>query len=221
MLKFAFPEMEGPPDGYVYVFPDGYRSRNLHRSSWYDDINKHYKDNGYYQPDNWKALAEHQWCLGAPPGFCKHETGEGHHGYFNTRLTAHDYLHGTVVLSQISAEPDPLVEQSVAEERGKKCTACPANLQVSGCIPCLGIANFIVQIKGAKTTSSDQFLNTCAVCKCSNAAQIWVKTEILAKHSDATQLATMRAMPDCWKARQISDYQAGLANSPNALDAST
>lgn len=203
MLKFSFDPCLGVPDGYIFTFPDGYKSRNLHRTSWYDDIKKHYQDNGIPMPPDWKEQAEHQWCLGAPPGFCIHETGEGWIG-FNTRLTAHDFLHGTVILSQIALEPDPLVDQSLAESRAKKCAACPANLQVSGCIPCLGIANFIVQIKGSKTTSSDSFLNTCAHCKCSNSAQVWIKKEILAKHYDPTAMAGMSAMPDCWKYQELS-----------------
>lgn len=199
MLKFNFREYDcDPPDGYCWTSPLGHKERNLHRTSWYAAIDKHYKDNGLPQPDDWKAQAEHQWCLGAPPGFCKHETGEGHSGYFSTRLTAHDYLHGTVVLSQIAATPDPLVSKEVAEARARKCAACPANLQVSGCIPCLGIANFIVAIKGSQTTSSDQYLNTCGICKCSTAAKVWIKPEILSQHADATELAAMRAMPDCW-----------------------
>ena len=210
MLKFNYRDKPGtpdPPDGYLFTHQDGYKSRNLHRSSWYADIDKHYKDNGYYQPDNWREIAEHQWCLGAPPGWCHHETGEQHAGYFSTRLTAHDYLHGTVVLSQIAASSEPLVDQELAESRARKCAACPANLQVSGCIPCLGIANFIVQIKGAKRTASDSFLNTCAICKCSNAAKVWVKTEILSAHANPTELAAMRAMPDCWQSKEIDEYQ--------------
>lgn len=205
MLKFDFDPSIGVPDGYVFTFPDGYKSRNLHRTSWYDDIRKHYQDNGYYMPPDWKEQAEHQWCLGAPPGFCKHETGEGWVG-FNSRLTAHDFLHGTVVLSQIAMHPDPLVDQELAESRARKCVACPANINVSGCVPCLGIANFVLNIKGKNRTQSDQFLKTCAHCKCSNEAQVWVKAEILANHPDHTALAGMRAMPDCWKSQELSQF---------------
>lgn len=205
MLKFSYRDKPGspdPPDSYVWTAPNGGKVRNLHRSSWYSAIDKFYKDNGLYQPDDWKEQAEHQWCLGAPPGWCRHETGEGHQGYFDTRMTAQDYLHGTVVLSQIAAEKDPLVDKELAESRAKKCAACPANLQVSGCIPCLGIANFIVQIKGAKSTSSDSFLNTCAICKCSTAAKVWVKADIISKHTGPTEMAAFRAMPDCWVAQE-------------------
>lgn len=207
-LKFCFPAFEGPPDGYSWTSPTGNKIKNLHRTSWFDAILKEYQDNGIPMPDDWKAQAEHQWCLGAPPGFCKHETGELHHGYFATRLTAHDYLHGTVVLSQIAAEPDPLVDKELAESRAKKCAACPANLQVSGCIPCLGIANFIVSIKGAKTTPSDPYLQTCGICKCSTAAKVWVKKEILSKHADPTELAAMRAMPDCWVPKEVDNQDS-------------
>lgn len=215
MLKFSYKDGGGspdPPDGYSWTAPDGFKVRNLHRSSWYYAIDKHYRDNGYHQPENWKELAEHQWCLGAPPGWCKHETGEAHEGYFSTRLTAHDYLHGTVVLSQIATHADPLVSPEIASARAQKCAACPANIQVSGCIPCLGIANFIVGIKGSQTTPSDPFLHTCAICKCSVAAKVWVKTEIISEHTGPGEMAAMRAMPDCWAPKDIDNLEQQSIN---------
>lgn len=206
MLKFSFDPSLGVPDGYVYTFPDGYKSRNLHRTSWYDDILKHYRDNGIPIPEDWKEQAEHQWCLGAPPGFCVHETGEGWVG-FNSRLTAHDFLHGTVVLSQIAMHPDPLVDKDLAESRARKCIACPANINVSGCVPCLGIANFILNIKGKNKTPHDHLLKTCGACKCSTEAKVWVKAEVLNQHEDATALAIMSSMPDCWVYQEISQLR--------------
>lgn len=207
MLKFSFQEYEVPPDRLRFKTPDGVTIEATDRPVWYAKIRKHYQDNSIPLPENYQELAQHQLCLILPPGWCRHEDGTVAAGV-NVRLTLGDYLHGMRVLSEIALSSDPLVPQEVAEERGAKCAACPANVTVPGCAPCVGISNLIVGIKGSKTTTADHVLKTCAICKCNCQAQVWVKAEILAKGVDATQLAQMRQMPDCWKARAIDSlYQ--------------
>lgn len=204
MLRFTFPANLVPPDRLRYRCPDGYEVAASDRPTWYAQIRKHYRDNSIPIPDNIEQIAQDQWCRTAPPGFCAHEDGVQYVGV-NIRLELADYLHGMRVLSEIATSSEPLVSQSLAEERAAKCAACPVNVAVPGCAPCVGISNLIVGVKGASTTKADHVLKTCAICKCSCAAMVWVKTDILAKGVDATQMAQMANMPDCWKVREISE----------------
>lgn len=202
MLKFNFPANLVPPDRLRYKLPNGIEIVASDRPTWYRQIRERYKDNSIPVPENLEAVAQHQCCLTMPPGFCVHEDGTAAAGV-NTRLTLGDYLHGMRMLSEIALSTDPLVSQELAEARGAKCAACPANVAVPGCAPCIGISNLIVGVKGANTTSADSALKTCAICKCNCQAHIWVRPEILAKGVDATQLAQMAMMPDCWKVSEI------------------
>lgn len=202
MLKFDFPNYAVPPDRLRFTAPTGHKIVEADRTIWYTKIRKHYQDNSIPIPEDLDRVAQDQLCRILPPGWCRHESGEGYAG-LNTRLELADYLHGTRVLAEIALASDPLVEQELAESRGAKCAACPANIFVPGCAPCVGISNLVVGIKGAKTTKADGFLKTCAICKCNNEAQVWIKPEILAKGVDGTQLAQMRDMPDCWKVKEL------------------
>lgn len=203
MLKFAFKDNVVPPDRYRWTAPNGAKVEACDRHTFYSKIEKIYQDNSIPMPSDWREKAEHQACLLFPPGWAKHETGEGFSGCLDTRMSLNDYLHGTRVLAQIALSSDALVDQEVAESRAAKCAACPANIPVQGCLPCVGFANLIMDIKGAKTTPADQFLKTCAVCKCSNEAQVWVKKEILSSSTGGHELSVMEQMPDCWKYQEI------------------
>lgn len=202
MLKFRFREYDVPPDRLRWKTPNGTIIEAADRNIWYDKIKQDYLDNGRPLPENYKDLAQHQLCLILPPGWCSHEDGTASAG-INTRLILDDYLHGMRVLSELALSSDPLVSQELAEERAAKCAACPANIAVPGCAPCIGISNLIVGIKGAMETKADHVLKTCAVCKCSCQAHVWVRPEILAKGVNEDQLVQMESMPDCWKCAEI------------------
>lgn len=202
MLRFDFPENLVPPDRLRFKTPDGHIIEAADRNVWYSKIRKHYADNSIYLPENYKELAQHQLCLLLPPGWCVHEDGRQSAG-INTRLDVGDYFRGMEVLARIALSKDPLVSQEVAEERAAKCAACPANIPVSGCLPCMKIPDTILTIKGANETKADHVLKTCAVCRCSCQAHVWVKAEILANGVDEGQLRQMEEMPDCWKAPAI------------------
>jgi len=202
MLKFNFREYDVPPDYYRWVAPNGGRIQASDRKVFFSKVEKMYRDNSIPMPDNWRDLAEHQCCLVLPPGWSKHEDGTEAAG-INTRLELGDYLRGMEVLASVMLSKAPLVSQEEAEERAAKCAACPANIPVPGCAPCVGISNLILDVKGSNETKADQFLKTCAVCKCSSQANVWVRPEILAKGVTESQLQQMDMMPDCWKSRQI------------------
>lgn len=201
MLKFSFPKNLVPPNYLRFVVHDGTPIIAADEKTWYYKIRKHYSDNGYLLPEDYKQKAQDQWCRTAPPGFCQYENGTGYTGA-NVNITLNDLLNGMNVLVAIAKEPDPLVDQSEADRRAAICAACPANVFVPGCAPCVGISNLVVGIKGKKTTRADAFLKTCGLCKCSNEAQVWVKHEILMKGTDGATLMEMkRVNEECWKAQ--------------------
>lgn len=202
MLQFAFREYEVPPDRLRFRAPDGTLIEATDRATWYIKIRKHYADNSIPIPENIEQIAQDHLCRILPPGWCRHEDGTGFEG-LNVRLELGDYFRGMEILTTVAATGEPLVDKELAESRAAKCAACPANVTVPGCAPCIGISNLIMKVKGAMETKSDQFLKTCACCKCSTQAKVWVKTEILAKGDDATVMAKMRSMPDCWCSQEI------------------
>jgi hypothetical protein len=207
MLKFSFRDFEVPPDRLRYKAPDGHTIEATDRFVWYSKIKKHYADNGIPLPENIEALAQDQLCRILPPGWCRHEDGTGFAG-INVRLELGDLFRGMEILTTVATSSEPLVSQEVAEERAAKCAACPANVPVAGCLPCMGMPNLIVKIKGAHTTKADPFLKTCACCKCLLTAKVWVKPEILAKADDPTIRAQMRGMPDCWAVQEIDKLES-------------
>jgi hypothetical protein len=198
-LKFAFPKNEVPPDMYRATMPDGHIIRQASRDIWYSEIKAHYHRNGYALPEDWKEVYEDRLCKILPPGFAKYENGQGFNGQ-DIRIGIEDLKHGMQVLWNITRHPDPLVQKEEAEHRGGICAACVANIDVPGCKPCIGLANTVLDVKGKKSTKADGFLRSCAICKCSNEAQIWVKKEILLTGTSPEQLARMRELnPECWK----------------------
>src|SRR4029077_2559720 len=96
MLRLK-PSNTTPPDFFTYRFPqDGFVARGVDRQEWLDKIDRHYKDNGYEQPENWREMAEDALCRRLSGEWC---IGGGPHSFFNTRFTIDDFLRGTKVLA--------------------------------------------------------------------------------------------------------------------------
>lgn len=204
-MKFNFPPSEVPPDMYRATMPDGMMIREAGRRNWYTAIKNHYLRNGYALPDNWQEYYEDRLCRILPAGFCIGGNGEIARG-INAQVRLEDLKHGMQVLWNVTRSENPLVDKQTASKRAAICASCPANIDVPGCKPCIGLANTILDIKGKGTTQADPFLRVCAVCRCSNQAQVWVKSEILAKGVDVTQLHDMQKVNDeCWKAKELTN----------------
>lgn len=199
MLKYTASPRITPPDGFRYTFPDGVTIRESCQTDWYRRIRQHYEQNAYPMPDNWKDLADEQLCLLLPPGWCQYDDGSNVMSHINTRLEMGDLFRGMDVLMRIAASPDPLVDQATAEARAAACSKCPANISIPGCAPCMKIPDMVVKINGGKTTGSDQFLRSCAVCKCSLQAAVWVKDEVAAHGITPEMHQQFQLLPHCWR----------------------
>lgn len=207
-LKFNFRANEVPPDKYRYTCPDGFVVEGWHPDQWLLDIKKHYRDNNIPIPDDLSEQAEDQLCRLLPPGLCRYQDGSTLDTYIDVRLTQDDWIRGMGALLNIVTTRDALVDQETAEARGRICASCPANILIKGCGACIGIADAILKIRGAASTKADGKLMQCANCGCSNKAQVWVKTELLAKTVSEDQLRKFDLLSHCWKGKEIRELQS-------------
>lgn len=195
-----------PPDKYTYRFPqDGFTAVANTLDGWFAAIDKHYKDNQYDQPGNWKEIAEDalcrrlsgEWCIGGTP-----------HSFINTRFTMDDFLRGTKVLGSFALSSAEVVSPQVAEQRALICSRCPVNVPIPGCSACTTMADVVAAAKGARGTKYDHLLRACGVCHCSNEAQIWLPAEFLAKGVTPDMMKTYREIDEsneCWKYKALRD----------------
>lgn len=203
MLKLkAKADSETPPDKFTYRFPqDGYVAQGFDKLSWFADIYKHYVDNQYELPSDWREQAEDQLCRRLSGEWCDGGTSAS---FISTRFTFNDFVRGSQVLGAFALDPNATVTQQVAEDRALICSRCVANVNVPGCSSCHHMANLVTRLKGGKRTSVDHLLKACGICHCSNEAQVWVKAEHLSKGVTPAMMETYKTIPECWKSAEIS-----------------
>lgn len=192
--------------GYRYTFKeDGARVEGGNYDAWIARIRAHYERNNYPMPEDWKEQAEDQLCRLLPEGLCTYPDGSKPEFFVNLQFNLHDAIHGTQVLGRWIASGFDLVPQEVAEERGRTCASCYANVHLPGCGSCLGFANHVAQVVGVdKKLKSDPYLEgrSCAYCHCSSRANAWVPVEI---SKVGVSPEALEAMPSwCWKKRDIA-----------------
>lgn len=203
-LRFNIREFESVPDGFRYTHPEtGHTDRHVHKEVWLKMIRDHLRRMNLPIRDDIDSIAEDQCCRLLPPGFCVYADGSPPEAHVNTRLGIDEIVNGTKVLASFIAQGMPLVEQSVAEERGSTCAACYFNIGAEGCSSCRNLVGVVMEVAGIRKTAADPFLlnKACAVCRCSSQAQIWLPIEILAKGVTDEQ---MKLFPShCWKRNGI------------------
>lgn len=193
-----------PPDKFVWRFPqDGWIASAYSKEDWFAQIDKHYKDNQYEQPDNWREIAENdlcrrlsgEWCIGGTPN-----------SFIKTRFTLDAAIRGTKVLSSFMVSGE-VVSSDIATKRALICSRCVANVQIPGCSSCTGMANIIASAKGKQSTKYDHLLKMCGVCLCSNEVQAWVPVKFLAKGVTPEMMETYREIDEtgeCWKSKALA-----------------
>lgn len=123
-------------------------------------------------------------------------------------------LQGTRVLARFNLEGRPFVEREEAERRAKICSGCSWNLDHQRPCGggCGGIKELVLSIVGSQGTSQDHNLRVCSVCKCWNAAAVWIPMSILAKDLDQEQenqfLFAFEQM-GCWRGEWLSKQPSG------------
>lgn len=174
-------------------------ARSYNYDAWYNQIKDHAVDNGYPIPT--KEEAEDQLCRRLSGEWC---TGGGPNSFVNTRFSINDFIRGSQVVMS-SVLNGEVVSAATAEERALICSRCPLNVRVPGCASCSKMANVALGFAGKGKTKHDHLLQACAICHCSNEAQVWVPAEHLAKGVTTEMMETYREMPDCWKWKAIDD----------------
>lgn len=217
-LRFNIREYESVPDGFRYTHPEtGHTDRHIHKEVWFKKIRDHLRWMNLPIPDDIEAIAEDQCCRLMPPGICVYEDGSNTDRFINTRIGIDEIVNGTKVLSSFFANGMPLVEQSLAESRGKTCSQCYANIHAEGCSSCRNLVGVVMEIAGARKTSADSHLENraCGVCKCATQAQVWLPIEILAK--GMTPEMDELWPPFCWKKNERDALTAAQQETTSAV----
>ena len=104
-----------------------------------------------------------------------------------------------------------MVDQELAESRGKTCAACYMNMPAQGCGICQGLSNLVEEVAQGKTTKADPFLasKVCAVCKCVSRAHIWLPIENL-KQGVSSEMMEQFPEGHCWKRKEIEALNSDL-----------
>jgi len=209
LLRYTGPPYEVPPNGINYRFvEDGFR---VHASDWvtfYEEILRHYRDNDYSIPENWKELAMDQACRFFPPGWAMYEDGAVPRGFIDLRFSLEDLMHGTRVMVDWTLKGRNVVSQEEADQRAETCSRCFANLDITGCVSCYNLVGMIMDVTGQRQTNAEAALkSSCGVCKCSAKAQVWVPVESLEKGVTEEMMEQFERIPWCWKASAIREYR--------------
>lgn len=209
------------PDGFSYRFPqDGVVKTHNVRAAWFEAIDRHYKDNRYEQPENWRELAEDQLCRHLSGEWC---SGGTPHSFVSSRFTLDDFIRGTKVLGSFALSSAEVVPSSQAEQRALICSRCPVNFPVPGCSACSKMADVVATAKGARGTKYDHLLRACGICHCANEAAVWVPIEFLAKGITPDMektYAEIDAAGECWKIRELVASREHGPMNPAYLSAS-
>jgi hypothetical protein len=192
-----------PPDKYRYLFHDGHTEHGFSADDWRDKVGKYATDNGYAVPS--VEEMEDQLCRTLSGEWC---TGGDEYSFVSNRFTFDDFLRGMKTLGKFVLTGQ-VVSQKVAEARAMVCSRCVLNMSVPGCASCAGMANAVVAIKGAKSTKQDHLLRACGICKCANAAKVWLPIEIIAKSTTPEMLEQYKRVSECW---QKSELEILIAN---------
>ncbi len=183
--------------GYRFTHPEtGHQSKARTRDVWYAKIDKYREDNGFAPMPH--EIADDQLCQLLPPEWCVYEGKHPSHDV-DARVSVPDAIRGTKVLIHWMANGAQAVPQAQADERAKTCARCYFNVPLNGCASCQEVLKYVYTAKGDRKTKHDGELDvkSCAICKCSSAAHVWVPVESLIKGVDEKILAQFP--PHCWK----------------------
>lgn len=186
-----------PRCGWIYTVPE--TKTKLQANTFLDLVDlamENYEIN-HIDRDRAQVNAEIQdyICKRIPNGLCK---GLVNHFVMNVRqLTEGTQSLGKVALKGESA----YVEQEISEERAKICADCQFNAPVKGGVSGNGIPELVARLRRGRTTSIDDQLHICAICRCFVNLLVHVHGTIL---MHVVKQGRLNYYPDhCWKKREI------------------
>jgi hypothetical protein len=122
----------------------------------------------------------------------------------NLNLT--DVIRGTVVLASFVAAGSNPVPREEAERRARICQQCEYNRKFP--TTCTGVCGELLslakRLAGGHGTQYDRGLHSCSICRCYNAAQIWVPMEFLEKGLTDDMRSQFKSVSGCWKGAALN-----------------
>lgn len=186
-----------PPGGWRYVVPETKATlRAGNKEDLTRNVAKHLEANKLPVPHDLGDIIEDQICQFIGPEHC---TWGAEEYAAHPTMDGHDVMNGAKVMLGWVLGGTPYVATSEAERRASICSSCVMNMPVGMCMACAGLSKIVTRITAGRRTSYDQFLHSCAICKCSNKAQIWLPLDTL--HRGVTPDINEGFPIHCWKKR--------------------
>jgi hypothetical protein len=194
-----------PPEFFSYTHQEtGHTTVANDYITWVQRAKEHRSANNLSIPDDFEFLMQDQLCGKIPPELC--EYGVNDPQWVNVRLTWADVMSASKIYLEWRRQGKPFVSQEEAERRAKICAGCYLNVRVAGCGGlCREVAQLVTDSKGERKTEYDSKLLNCAVCKCSNAAQIHFPLTLL-ELSDTDARQQQYPSSFCWKSKASPEY---------------
>jgi len=184
-----------PPGEWKWTEPStGYTIRARAYSEFLRLVYNHRLGNlGLDIGEGWKERFEDDWCkqnnLDGTP-FC--EDGTYYAPSEDRPLHWSDVVRFLHSMLQWLSGGRKLVEQDEAERRAAICATCPMNTQLDvSCPGCVKLGQLIAETKGNRSSSIDDKLHVCRVCRCELKTKIWFPQEAIAKKG-------LDFPPNCW-----------------------
>lgn len=190
-----------PPDGFRYVHQEtGHVTWAENVDTWHQQAVAHRKANNLPIPDNFFARMEEQLCDILPSGWCDQD--DINRPRVDMRFGLRDVL--AWAEAHLKLLGNNFVDQAESERRAKICASCYMNVEGQGCAGCQKVATLFTNELVQRKTQSDQFLKSCAVCKCYNRASVHFPLEILESSSNSEH---QMLFPNfCWRKQTGDNY---------------
>lgn len=183
-----------PPGDFLYVEPaSGFRFQTRSWSSMVLAVREHRIANGYPLPPGWEVELESEVCKNYGPETCQYVDDAPNLEPRSIHIS--DVKNFLRVVGTWMQSGKGYVEQKEAERRSEICAACPKNQEIEGCTACSNLVGTITSVLGDRVTKYDGVLKGCAVCSCSNRAQVHIPLEVLQKGITEN----MSFPTHCWK----------------------
>lgn len=186
-----------PPDKFRYKFSDGHTVYAFDKGSWRNDVVKYANDNGYPVPTIEEM--EDQLCHTLSGEWC---TGGDEYSFVSPRFTFDEFVTGAKHLGRFFLKGQ-VVSQEIAEARAASCSRCVLNMDVPGCASCAGVANIVMEMKGAKGTKQDHLLKACGVCRCPNQVKVWLPIDVIDKSTTPEMMEQYKRVDECWQKNEL------------------
>lgn len=185
-----------PPSGYFYIVPETHAEIVAYdKNALTLAVTSHYEVNDLPVPLHLVKLIEHFLCLRNPPSFCK---GEFEPGDVVPLVTSIDGIKAATkkISSRLKwGRGQFLATQAEAEQRALICISCNENKK-GICTSCNGLADYVVEAVGNRTTNNDSQIGICTHCGCLLKVKVHISGEALRVVTGKDELS--KYPQHCW-----------------------